>query len=165
MSGILQAILSFCELEVRAAALPTSHRGGASLTRALVAQSILLVRGKGGGEGLNFSSHMPRFQEMYTLAITPLPTGSLGLASAPKFRPVMTSTQVEVSEDGSQKQGEVRLAAPNVKHLKSSANAALPSTSLLEHLESLRRFAALAYLAHSHARRTWLGFGFGLGLR
>ena len=82
MSGILQLILSFCELE-----------------------SILLVRGKSKGEvGLNISSHMPRFQEMYTLAITPLPTGSLGLASAPKFKPVMTSNRVEVSEDGSQKQ-------------------------------------------------------------
>ena len=82
MSGVLQLILSFCELE-----------------------SILLLRGKTKGEpGLNVSSHMPRFQEMYTLAITPLPTGSLGLASAPKFSPVMTSTQVEVSEDGSQKQ-------------------------------------------------------------
>lgn len=82
MSGVLQLILSFCELE-----------------------SILLVRGKSKGEvGLNFSTHMPRFQEMFTLAITPLPTGSLGLASAPKFKPVMTSSEVEVSEDGSQKQ-------------------------------------------------------------
>lgn len=82
MSGILQLILSFCELE-----------------------SILLVNGKNGEKsGLNFSSHMPRFQEMYTLAITSLPTGSLGLATAPKFKPTLTSNVVEISADGSQKQ-------------------------------------------------------------
>jgi len=68
-SGILQLLLSFVELE-----------------------SILLVVGKpreggGVGVGLNFSSHFPRFQEMYTLGITPLPKGSLGLPFAPKFRP------------------------------------------------------------------------------
>mmetsp|Transcript_773 Transcript_773/g.1579 ORF Transcript_773/g.1579 Transcript_773/m.1579 type:complete len:222 (+) Transcript_773:20-685(+) len=84
MSGILQLILSFCELE-----------------------SILLVRGKDGGQGLNFSSHLPRFQEMYTLGITPLPKGSMGLASAPKFRPMLRSTVVETSVDGSQKQWPV----------------------------------------------------------
>jgi hypothetical protein len=86
MSGILQLILSFCELE-----------------------SILLVRGKAGKEGLNFSSHLPRFQEMYTLGITPLPKGSLGLASAPKFRPMEPNTVVETSADGSQKQWPVNL--------------------------------------------------------
>merc|ERR1711935_316094 len=85
MSGILQLILSFCELE-----------------------SILLVRGKTADtQGLNFSSHLPRFQEMYTLGITPLPKGSLGLASAPKFRPMPPSTVVETSTDGSQKQWPV----------------------------------------------------------
>jgi len=67
-SGILQLLLSFVELE-----------------------SILLVSGKKGGKkgdgGLNFSSHFPRFQEMYTLGITPLPGGSMRLPFAPKFRP------------------------------------------------------------------------------
>ena len=63
-SGILQLLLSFVELE-----------------------SILLVTGKKGSSGLNFSSHFPRFQEMYTLGVTPLPSGSLGLPFAPKFRP------------------------------------------------------------------------------
>lgn len=87
MSGILQLILSFCELE-----------------------SILLVRGLTPDmPGLNFSSHMPRFQEMYTLGITPLPKGSLGLASAPKFRPMPASTEVATSADGSQKQWPVNL--------------------------------------------------------
>ena len=75
-SGILQFMLSFMELE-----------------------TILLVQGKkvgggdgdgggGGGkrgEGLNVASHFPRFQEVYTLAITPLPKGAMGLWSAPKF--------------------------------------------------------------------------------
>jgi len=85
MSGILQLILSFCELE-----------------------SILLVRGPTPDVcGLNFSSHLPRFQEMYTLGITPLPKGSLGLASAPKFRPMPPSTVVATSADGSQKQWPV----------------------------------------------------------
>jgi len=90
MSGILQLILSFCELE-----------------------SILLVRETtdashvARAEGLNFSSHLPRFQEMYTLGITPLPKGSLGLASAPKFRPMPPSTTVKTSADGSQKQWPV----------------------------------------------------------
>ena len=43
--------------------------------------------GGGGkrGEGLNVASHFPRFQEVYTLAITPLPKGAMGLWSAPKF--------------------------------------------------------------------------------
>lgn len=44
----------------------------------------------------------------YTLGITPLPKGSLGLASAPKFRPMPPSTVVETSTDGSQKQWPVR---------------------------------------------------------
>lgn len=70
-SGILQLLLSFCELE-----------------------SILLTRGKPDstsgkrGAGLNVSSSFPRFQEVYTLGITPLPSGSLGLAWAPKFKPL-----------------------------------------------------------------------------
>ena len=69
MSGLLQLLLSFVELE-----------------------SILLLRGKSDGKqrsvpGLNVSSHFPRFQEIYTLGITPVPKGFLALASAPKFRP------------------------------------------------------------------------------
>ena len=68
-SGILQYLLSFVELE-----------------------SILLVRGKKGeggkrGAGLNLHSHFPRFQEVYTLGITPLPRGSLRLPWAPAFTP------------------------------------------------------------------------------
>ena len=43
----------------------------------------------------------------YTLGITPLPKGSLGLASAPKFRPMPPSTVVATSADGSQKQWPV----------------------------------------------------------
>ena len=69
MSGVLQLLLSFVELE-----------------------SILLTRGKAGasgkrGNGFNLSSHFPRFQEVYTLGVTPLPRGSLGLAWSPKFNP------------------------------------------------------------------------------
>ena len=69
MSGVLQLLLSFVELE-----------------------SILCVRGKkradGGHEpGINVSSHFPRFQEMYTLGVTRVPGGSLSLYSAPQFRP------------------------------------------------------------------------------
>jgi len=73
MSGVLQLLLSFVELE-----------------------SILLVRGKEADStsgtkkrspALNFSSHFPRFQEFYTLGVVPVPGGSLALASAPRFRP------------------------------------------------------------------------------
>lgn len=81
-SGIMQLLLSFVELE-----------------------SILLVRGTKDGEGvrakpgLNFSSHFPRFQEMYTLGITPLPHGSLFLPFAPKFRP-KDALSIRGDEDG-----------------------------------------------------------------
>lgn len=69
MSGILQLLLSFVELD-----------------------SMLLLHGKEApdgtrGSGLNVSSTFPRFQEMYTLGITPLPGGSLRLWSAPAFMP------------------------------------------------------------------------------
>ena len=70
MSGVLQLLLSFVELE-----------------------SILVLRGKkradGSGRepGLNISSNFPRFQEMYTLGVTRVPGGSLALMSAPQFRP------------------------------------------------------------------------------
>jgi len=68
-SGILQLLLSFVELE-----------------------AILFTKGKRDstgkrGPGLNVSSHFPRFQEVYTLGITPLPRGSIGLAWSAKFKP------------------------------------------------------------------------------
>jgi len=84
-SGILQLLLSFVELE-----------------------SILLVKPKRGGgskqetgaaHGLNFSTHFPRFQEKYTLGITPLPRGSLSLPVAPKFRP-MPDLEGKADEEG-----------------------------------------------------------------
>ena len=73
MSGVLQLLLSFVELE-----------------------SILVVRGKKRADGsrptgLNVSSHFPRFQEIYTLGVTPVSGGALSLASAPKFRPDVPS--------------------------------------------------------------------------
>lgn len=69
MSGILQLLLSFVELE-----------------------SIIVVNGKTLPDGsrrpsINVSSHFPRFQEMYTIGITPVPGGALALYSAPRFRP------------------------------------------------------------------------------
>ena len=69
MSGILQLLLSFVELE-----------------------SIIVVRGKARGDGskrpgINVSSHFPRFQEMYTLGVTPVAGGAFTMASSPKFRP------------------------------------------------------------------------------
>jgi len=67
-STVLQFILSFWELE-----------------------SILLLRPQdrtaGKDKCLNISSHFPRFQEVYTLGITPVPGGSLFLATAPTFVP------------------------------------------------------------------------------
>lgn len=71
MSGILQLLLSFVELE-----------------------SILIVRGKARADGtkqqnLNVSTYMPRYQEMFTLGITPVPGGALSLMSAPSFRPTV----------------------------------------------------------------------------
>lgn len=69
-SGILQLLLSFVELE-----------------------SIVLLRYKDAerrgkrASGINVTSHFPRYQHVYTLGITPLPSGSLALFSAPKFKP------------------------------------------------------------------------------
>lgn len=67
-SGILQLLLSFVELE-----------------------SIVLLRYKEKRDrrpyGLNVSTHFPRYQDVFTLGVTPLPSGSLGLVSAPKFKP------------------------------------------------------------------------------
>lgn len=69
-SGILQLLLSFVELE-----------------------SIVLLRYKGKeraagrAAGINVSSHFPRYQDVFTLGITPLPSSSLGLLFAPKFKP------------------------------------------------------------------------------
>ena len=71
MSGILQLLLSFVELE-----------------------SILVVRGKTDADGnkkatpgINISSHFPRFQEVYTLGVTPVPGSALALHKCPRFRP------------------------------------------------------------------------------
>jgi len=64
MSGVLQFLLSYIELEAFLQLLPQ----------------------KAGGAGLNVASSLPRFSDKYSLAITPLPTGSLHMWSAPKFR-------------------------------------------------------------------------------
>ena len=69
MSGVLQLLLSFVELE-----------------------SILIVRGKSRPDGtkrsgINISTHFPRFQEMFTLGLTPVAGGAFSLASGEKFRP------------------------------------------------------------------------------
>ena len=69
MSGILQLLLSFVELE-----------------------SIIVLRGKPNadgsrGRGLNVSTNFPRYQEMFTLGITPVSGGAFSLMSAPSFRP------------------------------------------------------------------------------
>jgi len=73
MSGVLQLLLTFIELE-----------------------SILLLRVDQKSKvsrdvrGLNVSSSFPRFQNMYTLAITPVPgsgRGVVALARSPPFRP------------------------------------------------------------------------------
>jgi len=69
-SGLLQLLLSFVELE-----------------------SIVLLRYKdkarrgARASGINVSSHFMRYQNVYTLGVTPLPSGSLALFSAPKFKP------------------------------------------------------------------------------
>eukprot|EP00967_Tisochrysis_lutea_P091892 scaffold132258_cov28-Tisochrysis_lutea.AAC.1 len=68
-SGLLQLLLSFVELE-----------------------SIVLLRYKdkerrgNRAAGINVTSHFPRYDHVYTLGITPLPSGSLALFSAPKFK-------------------------------------------------------------------------------
>jgi hypothetical protein len=69
MSGVLQLLLSFVELE-----------------------SIIVVRGKTRADGskrpgINISSHFPRFQEMFTLGVTPISGGAFTMYSSPKFRP------------------------------------------------------------------------------
>ena len=79
MSGVLQLLLSFVELE-----------------------SLLVVRGKGkgGGDGgrvpgLNVSSHFPRFQEIYTVGITPVAGSALSMYAAPRFRPDLPGGNTE----------------------------------------------------------------------
>lgn len=69
MSGVLQLLLSFVELE-----------------------SMLVVTGKTTADGakrpgINVSSHFPRFQEIYTLGMTPVPGSALSMYAAPRFRP------------------------------------------------------------------------------
>jgi hypothetical protein len=80
-SGILQLLLSFVELE-----------------------SIVLLRYKNAerrgkrASGINVTSHFPRYQHIYTLGITPLPSGSLALFSAPKFKPNPTPEGQELPQ-------------------------------------------------------------------
>ena len=81
-SGVLQLLLSFVEIE-----------------------SILLVKPKKDADGkmrlgFNVSAHFPRFQEMYTIGLPPLPRGSLGLAWAEKFKPQNPELPVEPSANG-----------------------------------------------------------------
>lgn len=64
MSGVLQFLLSYVELEAFLQLKPRAP----------------------GGAGLNIASSLPRFTDTYSLAITPLPRGSLFMWSAPKFR-------------------------------------------------------------------------------
>ena len=78
MSGILQLLLSFVELE-----------------------SVVVLRGKGKkpdgtrADGINVSSHFPRFQEVYTLGLTPVPGSALSLYGAPRFRPDLAGGNTE----------------------------------------------------------------------
>ena len=75
MSGVLQLLLSFVELE-----------------------SMLVVRAKpdqGKHRAYNFSSHFPRFQEVYTLGITPVPGSALSMYAAPRFRPDIPNGNTE----------------------------------------------------------------------
>jgi signal peptidase complex subunit 2 len=64
MSGILQFLLSYVELEAFLQLKPHTK----------------------GGAGRNIASSLPRFSDKFSLAITPLPHGSLSMWSAPKFR-------------------------------------------------------------------------------
>lgn len=66
MSGVLQFLLSYVELEAFLQLKPRA------------AQTA----------GLNIASSLPRFSDRYSLAISPLPHGSLSMWSAPKFRHV-----------------------------------------------------------------------------
>lgn len=78
MSGILQLLLSFVELE-----------------------SVVVLRGKGTkldgsrADGINVSSHFPRFQEIYTLGVTPVPGSATSLHRAPRFRPDVAGGNTE----------------------------------------------------------------------
>jgi len=68
-AGILQLLLSFVELESILVTRATKDASGKSTP------------------GFTLSSHFPRYQEIYTLGITPLPKGSLALISLPKYEP------------------------------------------------------------------------------
>ena len=70
MSGVLQLLLSFVELDSM-----------------LIVYGKPKAEGKAAGPGINISSHFPRFQEQYTIGLAPLPGGSMRLASAPQFMP------------------------------------------------------------------------------
>jgi len=70
MSGVLQLLLSFVELE------------SILILKARKDKKVCSVR------GLNICSHFPRFQATYTLGIAPIPGGAItSLARAPDFRP------------------------------------------------------------------------------
>ena len=76
MSGILQLLLSFVELEsilVVARKKAAAADGGSS--------------GRAARGGINVSSHFPRFQEIYTLGLTPVPGSALSMYASPRFRP------------------------------------------------------------------------------
>jgi len=73
MSGVLQLLLTFVELE---SIMILKADPKAKVTRTV--------------RGLNVSSNFPRFQETYTLGITPIPgsgRGVVALARSPPFRP------------------------------------------------------------------------------
>lgn len=77
MSGVLQLLLSFVELE-----------------------SIIVLRGKPRDDGtrrpgINVSSFFPRFQEIYTLGFTPVPGSAMSLHNAPRFRPDLPGGNTE----------------------------------------------------------------------
>jgi hypothetical protein len=77
MSGVLQLLLSFVELE-----------------------SIIVLRGKPRDDGtrrpgINVSSFFPRFQEIYTLGFTPVPGSAMSLQNAPRFRPDLPGGNTE----------------------------------------------------------------------
>jgi len=76
MSGVLQLLLTFVELESIILLKQDSRSAERTPARTV--------------KGLNISSAFPRFQEKYTLAITPIPgcgRGVMALARAPPFRP------------------------------------------------------------------------------
>mmetsp|Transcript_20595 Transcript_20595/g.53215 ORF Transcript_20595/g.53215 Transcript_20595/m.53215 type:complete len:234 (-) Transcript_20595:102-803(-) len=70
MSGVLQFLLSYVELEAFLQLKPKPQPHAQQKP----------------GVGLNVASSMPRFTDVYTLALTPLPGGSLRMWAAPTYR-------------------------------------------------------------------------------